>query len=70
MPGYGDDTVLELAFDDPNKVKAISARINDKLVEVKTYSYSRKSAYRSHYVDLTGKVDPGMIELAVDIEWK
>jgi hypothetical protein len=70
MPGYDDDTVLELAFDDPNNVKAISARINGTPVEVRIYPYSRQGAYRSYYIDLTGNVQPGKIELALEIEWK
>ncbi len=70
MPGYDDDTVLELAFDDPTAVNTIAARINGKLAEVRAYSYSRRSAFRSYYLDLTGNVDPGTIELALDIEWK
>ncbi len=70
MPGYDDDTVLELAFDDPNKVETIGARINGKPIEVKTYPYSRRSAFKSCYLDLTGNVEPGKIELVLDIEWK
>jgi hypothetical protein len=70
MPGYDDDTVLELAFDDPDAVKTIVARINGEPIEVRTYPYARKSACRSYYLDLTGNVGPGKIELALDIEWK
>jgi len=70
MPGFDDDTVLELAFDDPNTVKTITARINSRPIQVMTYHCSRKSAYRTHYLDLTGKVEPGNIELSLDIEWK
>ncbi len=70
MPNYDDDTVLELAFDDPNRVKTISARLNGKPAEVRTYPYSRRSAYHSYYLDLTGNVEPGTIELAVDVEWQ
>lgn len=70
MPGYDDDTVLELAFDDPNTVQTIAARINSQPVEVRTYPYSRQAAYRSYYLELTGNVQPGTIELALDIEWK
>jgi hypothetical protein len=62
--------VLELAFDDPNAVKTIAARINGRPIEVRTYVYSRRADFRSHYIDLTGSVDPGKIELSLDIEWK
>jgi hypothetical protein len=70
MPGYDDDTVLELAFDDPKAVRTITARLNGKAAQVRTYSYSRRSAFKSYYIDLTGNVDPGRIELALDIEWQ
>ncbi len=70
MPGYDDDTVLELAFDDPEAVKTVVARINGKPIQVRTYSYARKNAFKSYYLDLTGNVGPGKIELALDIEWK
>ena len=65
-----DDTVLELAFDKPAPFKSIAARINGQPVEVRKYTYPRGSAYSSYYIELTGVVDPGMIELSVDIEWK
>ena len=65
-----DDTVLELAFDKPDPFKSIAARINGQPVEVRKYTYPRGSDYSSYYIELTGVVDPGMIELSVDIEWK
>jgi len=34
------------------------------------YSCSRGSAYRSYYLDRTGNVDPGAVELILDIEWQ
>jgi len=43
---------------------------SNRFAEVRTYSYSRRSADRSYYLDLTGNVDPGTIELALNIEWK
>ena len=70
MPGCDDDTVLDFAFDAPKAAKTMAARINGKPAEVRTYSYSRRSAYKSYYIDLTGNVDPGRIELALDIEWQ
>jgi hypothetical protein len=70
MPGYDDDTVLELAFDDPHAVKSIGARINGRPIEVRVYPCSRRGDFRTHYIELTGNVEPGTIELALDIEWK
>ena len=70
MPDYADDAVLELAFDKPDAVKTISARINGNPIEVRRYSYPRRTDFGSYYIELTGNVDPGIIELAVDVEWK
>ena len=69
-PGYDADTVLELALDRPNAAKAISARINGRPIDVHKYSYPRRMDYHSYYLELTGNVDPGPVELAVDIEWQ
>jgi hypothetical protein len=70
MPGCDDDTVLELASDDTKAVRTIAARINGRPAEVRMYSYSRRSAERSYYPDRTGNVDPGAVELVLDIEWQ
>ncbi|MBP9902941.1 MAG: hypothetical protein KBH45_15880 [Verrucomicrobia bacterium] len=70
MPGYEDDTVLELAFDDPQTVKNIAARLNGKPVEVRTYPCARRGEFLTHYIELTGNAKPGTIELSLDIEWK
>ena len=64
-----DDTVLELAFDKPAPFKSIAARINGQPVEVRKYTYPRRGDFNSYYIELTGVVDPGSIELSVDIEW-
>ena len=37
---------------------------------VPKYFHSRGSACRSYYPDLTGNVDPGAVELVLDIEWQ
>jgi hypothetical protein len=68
--GDDDDTVLELALEDTKAVKSIAARINGRRVEVRAFSHSRGSACRSYYLDLTGNVDPGAVELFLDIEWQ
>jgi hypothetical protein len=34
------------------------------------YSHSRGSAYRSYYLVRTGDVDPGTVELVLDLEWQ
>jgi hypothetical protein len=68
--GLRDDTVLELAFEDTKAVKTVTARINGRPSEVRMYSYSRGNACRSYYLDRTGNVDPGAVELVLDIEWQ
>lgn len=65
-----DDTVLELAFDKPAPFKSMAARINGQPVEVRKYTYPRRGDFCSYYVELTGVVDPGRIELSVEIEWE
>ena len=37
---------------------------------LRMYSCSRGSACRSYYLDRTGNVDPGAVELVLDIEWQ
>ena len=70
--GVGDDdgTVSELAFEGTKAVETVAARINGRRVEVRAYSHSRGSACGSYYLDLTGNVDPGAVELFLDIEWQ
>jgi hypothetical protein len=65
-----DNTWLELALEDTKAVKSIAARIDGRRVEVRAYSHSRGSACGSYYLDLTGNVDPGAVELFLDIEWQ
>lgn len=65
-----DDTVVELAFDKPASFKSIAARINGQPVEVRKYIYPRRRDFNSYYIELTEVVDPGRIELSVDIEWE
>jgi len=65
-----DNTWLELALEDTKAVISIAARIDGRRVEVRAYSHSRGSACGSYYLDLTGNVDPGAVELFLDIEWQ
>jgi hypothetical protein len=67
--GYDDDTVLELAFEDTKAVETVAARINGRPAEVRMYSHSRGGACGSYYPDRTGNVDPGAVELVLDLEW-
>lgn len=65
-----EDTVLELAFDQPAPFKSIAAWINGQPVEVRRYTYPRRGDFSSYYIELTGVVDPGRVELRVEIEWQ
>ena len=68
-PGYDDDTVIELAFTDPARVQSISARLNGQPVSVQRYAYP-KVQWHTFYLELTRVVDPGTIQLELDIEWR
>lgn len=69
MPGYDDDTVLELAFTDPASVAAIRARLNGAPAEVRRYDYHKNKDWHSWYIELTGRVAPGKVQLAVEVDW-
>ena len=70
MMGYDDDTVVELAFSDPLAVKSIAATLNGEVVEVHRYPYPRKPEWFSYYLELTGNTGPGLIQLAIEVEWE
>ena len=69
MPGYGDDTVVELAFSDSSAVASIEAQLNGRPVPVLRYPYPRRPEWWSYYVELTGVAKPGPTELSVDVTW-
>jgi hypothetical protein len=65
-----DDTALGLAFEDTKAVETIAARLNGRRGEGGMNSYSRGSACGSYYLDRAGNVDPGAVELVLDLEWQ
>lgn len=69
MPAADDDTVLELAFADPARVRSLSAWLNERPAEVRRYPYPRKPEWHSFYLELTGAVDPGPVHVRIEIEW-
>lgn len=69
-PGYEDDTVMELAFVDPSKIESLSARLNDKAIEVRRYYYPRQKESFSYYIELTGNTGPGRLVLQLEVLWK
>jgi len=70
MPGYDNDTVVELAFTDPDRVATIAARLNGKPAEVLKYRYPKRQELFAYYVELTGNTAPGKVRLELDVRWK
>ena len=69
MPDYLHDTVLELPFADPSRVASISARLQDRPVEVRRYAYPKQPDWCTYYIELTGQAVAGAQRLAVEVEW-
>ncbi|MFC5405471.1 hypothetical protein [Cohnella soli] len=69
-PGYGADTLIELAFADPERVGQITATLNGKEVEVRRYAYATRKEWCTYYIVLTGTAEIGNTKLAIEIQWK
>jgi hypothetical protein len=69
MPGYDDDTVVELAFRDPGAVASLRVTLNGQEAEARKYQYPRKPEWFTWYVELTGVTGPGHLTLAVEVTW-
>lgn len=70
MPGWDDDTIVDLSFADPARIASIEASIDGRPIEVRNYRYPRRSDWVSCYIELTGVVDPGAHRLTLTIDWK
>ena len=67
--GYGDDPLVELAFADPAKVREIEARLNGVSVRVQRYPNPQHPPYESFFIELTGNVAPGPVELTLNVRY-
>jgi hypothetical protein len=66
-PRYEDDVLVELAFADPSQVRDIVARLNGVTVPVQRYRNPQRPAYETLFIELTGNVNPGRVELALEV---
>jgi hypothetical protein len=67
--GYDDDPLVELAFADPTKVREIEARLNGVSVLVQRYPNPQHPAYESFFIELSGNVAPGPVELTLNVRY-
>ncbi len=70
MPGWDDDTIVDLSFADPARIASIEAAIDGQPIEVRKYRYPRGSDWISYYLELTGAVNPGAHKLTLTLDWK
>lgn len=68
-PGYDDDAVVELVFSDPNEVRDIQAWLNAEAVPVQRYRNPLDQRLETLFIELTGNVEPGPVELKLSVEW-
>jgi hypothetical protein len=68
-PGYDDDVIVELAFADPSQVREIDARLNGVPVPVQRYRNPQRPAYETFFVELTGNVSPGPVEMTLNVHY-
>jgi hypothetical protein len=64
-----NDAIIELAFADPEQVGKIEVCLNGKPVTVKRYRNPKQPAYSTFYVKLAGNVQPGQVELTMNVEY-
>lgn len=66
---YNDDPIIELAFADPNQVHEIEARLNGVAVPVQRYRNPRGPEHLTFFIELTGNVSPGPVELTLNVRY-
>ncbi|WP_353125993.1 hypothetical protein [Parapedobacter pyrenivorans] len=65
-----DDAILELGFSDPDEVVFKSVRLNDEEVPVMTFKNAKNPTHITHYVELRGNAQPGMVKFQMTVEYK
>ena len=68
-PGYDNDVIVELAFADPSQVRDLIVHLNGVAVPVQRYRNPRQPAYETFFIELTGNVNPGPVELTLDVRY-
>ena len=64
-----DDAIIELAFSNPKEVSELKCLLNGKDIPIRQYRNPRRPDYYSFYVELTGNVNPGKIELVLNVQY-
>lgn len=65
-----DDAILELGFSDPEDVVFKSVRLNGEEVPVMTFKNAKNPAHITHYIELRGNAQPGIVQLQIMVEYK
>jgi hypothetical protein len=68
-PDYDNDVIVELAFADPSQVRDLIVHLNGVAVPVQRYRNPRQPAYETFFLELTGNVNPGPVELTLDVRY-
>ena len=68
-PGYDDDCLVQLAFQDVSKIERIACTLNGRSVPVKKYHNMMNKDWYTYYVELTDHIDCGEVEMILTIEW-
>jgi hypothetical protein len=64
-----DDAIIELAFSNPKEVGEMKCWLNGKLIPVKQYQNPRRPEYYSFYVELSGNVIPGKVDMVLNVQY-
>jgi hypothetical protein len=64
-----DDAIIELAFSNPKEVGELKCLLNGKEVPIKQYRNPRRPEYYSFYVELSGNVNPGKVDMVLNVQY-
>jgi hypothetical protein len=64
-----DDAIIELAFSNPENVRELRCLLNGKDIPIRQYKNPRRPEYYSFYVELSGNVYPGKIDLVLNVQY-
>lgn len=66
----GEDPLVELNFSDPRAVSIKGAWINGAAVPVMVFKNPKNPQYITHYVELNGNAQPGLVQLKIEVDYK
>lgn len=69
-PGYEDDCVMHLVFEDPSAVEQLKVWLKGTQAEVKSYRNPMRRDWFTYYIELTDNIDPGNLKIKLQINWK